>query len=185
MLHCNNLARERRLKVGRSDAGSRSSVRGTMANVAEQGRVGRPTPPRKYYFEDIEIGMSASLRRTVREADLEAFAAITGDCNPVHMDAEFAARTMFKERISHGMLTASYMSAVFGMKLPGPGAIYISQTLNFRRPVKIGDTITATASVLELFPERNRVRFLCNCMNQTGKAVVEGEAIMMVPSRSE
>jgi len=156
-----------------------------MADVAEQGWAAKSTPPRRYYFEDIEIGMSASLRRSVREADLEAFAGITGDYNPVHMDAAFASETMFKERISHGMLTASYMSAVLGMKLPGPGAIYISQTLNFRRPVKIGDTITATASVLELFGARNRVRFLCNCVNQAGKAVVEGEAIMMVPSRPE
>lgn len=156
-----------------------------MADVAEQGSVAERTPPRRYYFEDIEIGMSASLRRSVQEGDLEAFAGITGDYNPVHMDPAFAAQTMFKERISHGMLTASYMSAVFGMKLPGPGAIYISQTLNFRRPVKIGDTITATASVLELFSERNRVRFLCNCVNETGKPVVEGEAILMVPSRPD
>lgn len=140
-------------------------------------------PRQKYFFEDIEIGMVASLRRSVRESDLEAFAGITGDYNPVHMDAAFAAETMFKERISHGMLTASYMSAVFGMKLPGPGAIYISQTLNFRRPVKIGDTITATASVLEMFPARNRVRFLCECVNAADKPVVEGEAILMVPSR--
>jgi len=140
--------------------------------------------PKGYFFEDIVIGMEASLRRSVQEGDLMAFAEITGDYNPVHMDADFASETMFKERISHGMLTASYMSAVFGMKLPGPGAIYISQTLNFRRPVKIGDTITATATVLEVFPVKNRVRFLCNCVNESGKPVVEGEAILMVPSRA-
>jgi 3-hydroxybutyryl-CoA dehydratase len=140
--------------------------------------------PKGYFFEDIVIGMEASLCRSVQEGDLMAFAEITGDYNPVHMDADFAAETMFKERISHGMLTASYMSAVFGMKLPGPGAIYISQTLNFRRPVKIGDTITATATVLEMFPAKNRVRFLCNCVNDLEKPVVEGEAILMVPSRA-
>ncbi len=136
------------------------------------------------FFEDIDLDMSAQLTRTVQEGDLVAFADITGDYNPVHMDASYAAETMFKERISHGMLTASYMSAVFGMKLPGPGAIYISQTLNFRRPVKIGDQITAKASVLELFPAKNRVRFLCECTNIDNKIVVEGEAMLMVPSRS-
>ena len=142
------------------------------------------TPGRGYFFEDIIVGMEASLRRAVQESDLIAFAGITGDYNPVHMDADYASGTMFKERISHGMLTASYMSAVFGMKLPGPGAIYISQTLNFRRPVKIGDSITATASVLEMFEAKNRVRFLCVCINDAGKPVVEGEAVLMVPSRA-
>ena len=143
------------------------------------------TASKGYAFEDIDIGMSASIRRTVREGDIAAFAEITGDRNPVHMDAAYAAETMFKERISHGMLTASYMSAVFGMELPGPGAIYISQTLNFRRPVHIGDTITATASVVEMFPGKNRVRFVCVCTNEAGKPVVEGEAMLMVPSRAD
>ncbi|HUS97575.1 MAG TPA: MaoC family dehydratase [Hyphomicrobiaceae bacterium] len=140
---------------------------------------------RTYQFEDLDIGMEASVTKTVTDNDIVAFANITGDHNPVHLDADYAAGTMFKERISHGMLTASYMSAVFGMELPGPGAIYISQTLNFRRPVKIGDTIKATASVLELFPAKNRVRFMCTCVNEAGKTVVEGEAILMVPSRAQ
>lgn len=139
--------------------------------------------PQGYFFEDIELGMEARLTRTVQDGDIAAFAGITGDYNPVHMDADYAAGTMFKDRISHGMLTASYMSAVFGMKLPGPGAVYISQTLNFRRPVKIGDTITAVAQVLALFPDKNRVRFQCTCVNGDDKVVVEGEAILMVPSR--
>ncbi|MCB1511293.1 MAG: MaoC family dehydratase [Hyphomicrobiaceae bacterium] len=154
----------------------------------ELGREGRSVAQicgSGYRFEDIEVGMAASISRTVRETDICAFADITGDRNPVHLDEAYAAETMFRERISHGMLTASYMSAVFGMELPGPGAIYISQTLNFRRPVKIGDTITATASVIEMFPAKKRVRFECVCTNSDGKPVVEGEAILMVPSREE
>ena len=90
---------------------------------------------------------------------------------------------MFKERISHGMLTASYISAVFAMKMPGPGCIYVSQTLNFRRPVRIGDCITAHVTVMEMWPEKRRVRFDCVCRNEEAKAVLEGEAILLVPSR--
>lgn len=135
------------------------------------------------FFEDLDLGMEASLERVVTEADIVAFAEVSGDKNPVHMDADYAAGTMFKQRISHGMLTASYISAVFGMELPGPGAIYISQTLNFRRPVMIGDSITATVSVLELWPAKQRVRFACTCRNADDKAVLEGEAILMVPAR--
>jgi 3-hydroxybutyryl-CoA dehydratase len=99
------------------------------------------------YFEDLTVGQEASLSKTVTEADIVAFAEVSGDRNPVHLDAAYAATTMFKERIAHGMLSAAYISAVFGMKLPGPGAIYISQTLNFKAPVKIGDTVVATVKV--------------------------------------
>ncbi len=135
------------------------------------------------FFEDLDLGMEASLERVVTEDDIAAFAEVSGDKNPVHMDAEYAAGTMFKQRISHGMLTASYISAVFGMKLPGPGAIYISQTLNFRKPVMIGDRIKTTVCILELWPAKQRVRFECACRNEDDKAVLEGEAILMVPSR--
>ena len=107
---------------------------------------------KSYYFEDLEPGMEASFAKTVTEADIIGFAEVTGDKNPVHLDAEFAGRTMFKERIAHGMPTASYISAVFGMELPGPGVIYISQTLNFKGPVKIGDEVVAKVKVAELFP---------------------------------
>ncbi|MGD9847377.1 MAG: MaoC family dehydratase [Hyphomicrobiaceae bacterium] len=138
----------------------------------------RPT----YYFEDLDIGMEASLSRTVSEADIVSFAEVTGDRNPVHLDAEYAARTMFKERISHGMLTASYISAVFGMKMPGPGVIYVSQTLNFRAPVKIGDTVITTVRVMELMPAKRRVRFACTC-TVDDKIVLEGEGVLMVPAR--
>jgi 3-hydroxybutyryl-CoA dehydratase len=137
-----------------------------------------------YYFEDLEVGMEASFAKTVSEGDIVAFAEVTGDKNPVHLDAQYAAGTMFKERIAHGMLTASYISAVFGMEMPGPGVIYISQTLNFRAPVKIGDRVVAKVRVMELYPAKRRVRFECLC-SVDGKAVLEGEAVLMVPSREK
>jgi 3-hydroxybutyryl-CoA dehydratase len=135
-----------------------------------------------YYFEDLEPGMEASFSKTVSEADIVGFAEVTGDKNPVHLDAEFAGRTIFKERIAHGMLTASFISAVFGMELPGPGVIYVSQTLNFKGPVKIGDEVVAKVKVAELLPAKRRARFDCVCVVQ-GKTVLDGEAILMVPSR--
>jgi 3-hydroxybutyryl-CoA dehydratase len=135
-----------------------------------------------YYFEDLELGMEASLARTVTAADILAFAEVTGDWNPVHLDADYAAKTVFREPIAHGMLTAGYISAVFGSELPGPGAIYVSQTLNFRAPVKIGDSVLARVKVMELYPAKRRVRFECVCSVE-GKAVLEGEAVLMVPAR--
>lgn len=135
-----------------------------------------------YYFEDLELGMEASFQKLVTEADINAFAEITGDKNPVHLDADYAAKTMFKERIAHGMLTASYISTVFGMQLPGPGVIYVSQTLNFRAPVKIGQTVTAKVRVTELFPAKQRALFECIC-SADGKTVLEGEAMLLVPAR--
>ena len=137
---------------------------------------------KRTYFEDIEVGMEATLAKTVSEADILGFAEVSGDKNPVHLDAAYAAKTMFKERIAHGMLTASYISAVFGMELPGPGAIYVSQTLNFRAPVRIADQVIAKVRVVELFPAKKRVRFECVCV-VAGKPVLEGEAILMVPTR--
>ena len=134
------------------------------------------------FFEDLSVGQEASLSTTVSEADIVAFAEISGDKNPVHIDAQYAASTMFKERIAHGMLSAAYISAVFGMKLPGPGAIYISQTLNFKATVKIGDTVVTTVKVIELIAEKKRARFETVC-SVNGKAVVQGEAVLMVPAR--
>ena len=136
-----------------------------------------------YFFEDLELGMEASIQKIVTESDIVAFAEITGDKNPVHLDAAYAAQTMFKERIAHGMLTAGYISAVFGMQLPGPGAIYVSQTLNFRAPVKIGDKVIAKVRVVELFPPKRRARFECVCSIDGGKAVLEGEAVLLIPAR--
>jgi 3-hydroxybutyryl-CoA dehydratase len=136
-----------------------------------------------YAFEDLQVGMEASMSRSVTERDLVSFAEISGDKNPVHLDADYAARTMFKERIAHGMLTAGYISAVFGTELPGPGCIYVSQTLNFRGPVRIGDTVIAKVTLAELMPAKRRARFDCVC-SVAGKPVLEGEAILMVPARS-
>lgn len=135
------------------------------------------------YFEDLKVGQEASLANTVSEATIIAFADVSGDRNPVHVDAGYAAGTMFKERIAHGMLSAAYISAVFGMKLPGPGAIYISQTLHFKAPVKIGDTVVTTVKIAELLPEKKRARFECVC-SVGGTPVVQGEAVLMVPSRN-
>lgn len=135
-----------------------------------------------YFFEDLEIGMEASYQRVVSDADIVSFAAVSGDKNPVHLDEAYAARTMFKGRIAHGMLTAGYISAVFGMEMPGPGAIYVSQTLNFKGPVRIGDTVTAKVRLVELIAGKRRARFECQCL-VAGKAVLDGEAVLMVPAR--
>ncbi len=135
-----------------------------------------------YCFEDLQLGMEASFVKTVSEQDIIAFAEVTGDKNPVHMDAAYAAKTMFKERIAHGMLSAGYISAVFGMDLPGPGAIYVSQTLHFKAPVRIGDTVTAKVKIVELVAAKRRARFGCVCL-VADKPVLEGEAVLMVPGR--
>lgn len=135
-----------------------------------------------YFFEDLEVGMEASFAKTVSEADIQSFAEVTGDKNPVHLDPDYAAKTIFKGTIAHGMLSAGYISAVFGMEMPGPGAIYVSQTLNFRAPVRRGDKVVAKVRVLELYPSKRRARFECIC-SVDGKVVVEGEAVLMVPGR--
>lgn len=140
------------------------------------------TAAKGVFFEDLSVGQEASLSNTVSEANIVAFAEISGDRNPVHLDADYAATTMFKERIAHGMLSAAYISAVFGMELPGPGAIYMSQTLKFKAPVKIGDTVVTTVKVAELMPEKRRARFECVC-TVDDKPVIEGEAMLMVPAR--
>ena len=133
-------------------------------------------------LEDLEIGQTAELRRTVTAPDIEAFAAVTGDNNPVHLDEAYAAATQFKGRIAHGMLSAGYISAVLGTKLPGPGAVYVSQSLDFRRPVRIGDEVTAEAKVAAIDAARGRVTFETRCV-VAGKTVVEGEAVVVVPRR--
>jgi 3-hydroxybutyryl-CoA dehydratase len=137
-----------------------------------------------YVFEDLAVGMEASYTRAVTEADLHAFAAVTGDSNPIHLDVAYAARTPFKERIAHGMLSAGYISAVLGTRLPGPGAVYVSQTLSFRGPVKIGDTVTAHVKLRELVAGKRRAVFDCRC-SIADKSVLEGEAVLMVPARTK
>ena len=139
------------------------------------------SPPNGHYFEDLTVGQEATRSNVVSEAVITMFAEVSGDKNPVHLDGAYAATTLFKERIAHGMLSAAYISAAVGMDLPGPGAIYVSQTLNFKAPVKIGDTVVTTVKIVELMPKR-RARFACSCA-VNGKPVVEGEAVMMVPGR--
>ena len=139
---------------------------------------------KSYAFEDLQLGLEASYAREVTDADIVAFADVTGDRNPVHLDAVYAANTPFKTPISHGMLTAGYISAVFGMHLPGPGAIYVSQTLNFRAPVRHGDEVVASVRIVDLIPAKRRARFECIC-RVGDKIVLEGEAILMVPARPE
>jgi len=128
----------------------------------------------------ISIGETASLSKTISEADIVLFAGVTGDFNPLHLDAEYAKKTRFGERIAHGLLTAGLISAVLGTRLPGPGAIYLGQTLNFRKPVKIGDTITATAKVSSYDPEKRIVKLETNCYNQDGVLVLGGEAVLLL-----
>ncbi len=140
-----------------------------------------PAQPLGHFFEDLTVGQEASRSNLVTEAVIVAFADVSGDKNPVHLDAAYAAGTLFKERIAHGMLSAAYISAVVGMDLPGPGAIYISQSLAFKAPVRIGDTVVTTAKIIELLPKR-RAKFATVC-TVGGKVVVEGEAVMMVPGR--
>lgn len=135
------------------------------------------------FLEDLSVGQSAELVRTVAEADIVAFAAVTGDANPVHLDADYAATTSFGERIAHGMLSAGYISAVLGTTLPGPGAIYLSQSLKFKRPVRIGDAVTARATVTEIDPAKARVTLVTVCL-VNGKPVVDGEAVVMVPRKA-
>ncbi len=135
-----------------------------------------------YHFEDLQLGMEASYARAVTDADIVAFADLTGDKNPLHLDAAYAAKTVFKTPIAHGMLTAGYISTVFGMEMPGPGAIYVSQTLNFRAPVRAGDTVMAKVVVAELIAAKRRARFHCTCTVE-GKVVLEGEAVLVVPGR--
>lgn len=131
-------------------------------------------------FEDLAIGQRESLMRTVMERDISLFADLSGDANPIHLCDRYAAGTKFGQRIAHGMLTASLVSALLGTRLPGPGAVYLSQTLNFLAPVKIGDVVTAQVEVVELVAERRRARLFCECLVD-GKAVLEGEAWVALP----
>jgi 3-hydroxybutyryl-CoA dehydratase len=135
-------------------------------------------------FEDLAVGMTASVEHTVTEQDVADFARVSGDYNPVHMDDAYAKSTLFGGRIAHGALTASYISAILGNELPGPGAIFTDLNMSFRRPVRIGDTVTAIAEVTELVARGNRVTLAIRC-EVDGKAVIKGEAKVMVPSRAD
>lgn len=135
-----------------------------------------------YFIEDLDVGMSATFAKTVTDADIVLFAGVSGDTNPVHLDDEYAAETVFKTRIAHGMLSAGLISAVLGTKLPGPGAVYLSQTLKFKAPVRIGDTVTARCEVAEIDAVKGRVTLTCVCLVKD-KPVLEGEAQVMVQKR--
>lgn len=135
-----------------------------------------------YYFEDLAVGMSAEFAKTVTEADVVAFAGVSGDTNPVHLDEEYARHTVFKGRIAHGLLSAGFISTIFGTRLPGPGAIYVTQNLRFKAPVKIGDTVVARVEVTELNAEKKRASFRTTC-SVGDTLVVDGDAVIMVPSR--
>jgi 3-hydroxybutyryl-CoA dehydratase len=130
-------------------------------------------------------GRRASVTRTITEADVQAFADLTGDRNPLHFDPAYAARTRFGGVIAHGMLTAGFISTVLGMHLPGPGGVYISQALRFLRPVRIGDTVTVTAEVTAYDPDRRRVTLRTTCTNQRDEAVLDGEAVLLVEPTAE
>jgi 3-hydroxybutyryl-CoA dehydratase len=134
------------------------------------------------YFEDLAVGMRESYSKLVKSSDVVGFAEISGDRNPIHLSEHFAAQTPFGGRIAHGLYTASLISAVIGTRLPGPGAIYISQTLRFLAPVRIGDTVQASVEVVELIEKGRRGRLRCEC--RVGDAIVlEGEAEVKVPGR--
>jgi 3-hydroxybutyryl-CoA dehydratase len=134
-------------------------------------------------FEDLFVGRTASASRTISEADILLFAGVSGDTNPVHLDEEFAASTMFGGRIAHGMLSAGLISAVFGTRLPGPGCIYLAQSLKFKAPVKIGDTVVARVTVKELKTEKRRAIFSTVC-SVGDQVVLDGEAEILVPARN-
>ena len=135
-----------------------------------------------YMFEDLEVGMTAIYSRTVTESDIVLFCGISGDTNPIHLDREYAARTQFGGTIAHGMLSASFISTVIGTKLPGPGAIYVSQNCRFKAPVRAGDTVRARVTITEVNMERRRIKLETTC--RVGDTVViDGDAEVLVPSR--
>ncbi len=134
-----------------------------------------------YSIEEIEPGMTAVYARTVTEADIVAFAGVSGDDNPVHLNQDYAATTMFKGRVAHGMLSVGYISAAIGTRLPGPGCVYLNQSLRFKAPVRVGDTVTARVTVTEVDRARNRVKLSTVC-TVGDKVVIDGEAEVMAPA---
>ena len=133
-------------------------------------------------FEDLSVGMRETYLKTVKNEDVIGFAELSGDHNPIHLSEHFARKTRFGGRIVHRLYTASLISAVIGMRLPGPGAVYVSQSLNFRGPVKIGDVVAVTVEVAELTEKGRRVRLNCEC-SVDGKIVLDGEGVLSVPAR--
>ena len=130
-------------------------------------------------FEDFKVGMKAHTSKTITETDVILFAGVSTDINPVHLDEEAAKKGIFGKRVAHGILVSGLISAVLGNKLPGPGSIYMGQNLKFLAPVFIGDTITAEVEIIELVPEKCRIKLATTCVNQDGKVVISGEALIM------
>ena len=135
-----------------------------------------------YKFEDLEVGMTHQTEHVITEKDIELFAEVSGDRNPLHMDEEFAKKTAFGQRIAHGALTASYISGILGNDLPGPGSIFVGLNMRFRRPVLIGSLVIVKVEVIEMRERGNRATLKVSC-NVDGKAAISGEAQVMVPSR--
>jgi 3-hydroxybutyryl-CoA dehydratase len=134
-------------------------------------------------IDELKVGDSAQISKTITETDINDFARVTGDFNPVHLDQTYAEKTTFKGRIAHGLLSVGLLSTVLGNILPGHGTIYLSQEVKFLAPVRIGDTITARVEVIELIPAKNRAKFRTTCLNQDGKIVVDGIAWAMPPKK--
>jgi len=132
-------------------------------------------------IDRLKPGDAAEFSKTVSETDVYLYAGISGDFNPAHLNQAYAEKTFFKGRIAHGMLSAGFISALLGTRLPGPGTIYLRQEINFLAPVRMGDTITARVEVTELVPEKNRARLRTTCRNQEGTVVLDGEAVVMPP----
>jgi 3-hydroxybutyryl-CoA dehydratase len=137
-----------------------------------------------YYIEDLSVGMTAVFAKTVTDADITMFAGISGDTNPIHLDQSYAEKTIFAGRIAHGMLSASFISTVFGTRLPGPGCIYLRQDLRFKAPVKVGDTVEARVTVKEIQAAKKQVIFDTVCTVRD-VVVLEGEATLLVASRKD
>ena len=135
------------------------------------------------WIEDLEVGQSAVGSRTITEAAVEMFGGISGDLNPTHFSDDFASQERFKQRIAHGMLTMSHITGLLGTKLPGPGCLYMSQSVKFLAPVKIGDTVTTRATVSDINPEKGRVTLKTDCFVGDTQCV-DGEALLWVPSRN-
>lgn len=131
--------------------------------------------------QELAVGAKAALARTVSEAEIAMFAGATGDVNPIHLDQSYAEQTFFKGRIAHGMLSAGFLSAVIANRLPGVGTVYVSQSLQFLAPVRIGDTVRAEVEVLEVDAAKNRARLRTTCTTQDGTVVLDGEAVVMPP----
>ncbi len=135
--------------------------------------------------DELKVGDRAEFAKTISESDVYLYAGVTGDMNPAHINQAYAEKTFFKGRIAHGMLLGGFISAVIAMKLPGPGSIYLKQELKFVAPARMGDTITASVEVMEVYPEKNRIALRTTCVNQDGELIVDGQAQISPPKKKK